>query len=58
MKLIEVDSKATLENFLRKCNEKISDSKNELVLRASKGNQVIFGANSSSMTMRNTIKIM
>ena len=46
MKLIEVDSKATLENFLRKCNKKISGSKNELVLRASKGNQIIFGANS------------
>ena len=45
MKLIEVDSKATLEDFLtlknktelvqilRKCNEKISDIKNELTLR-------------------------
>ena len=45
MKSIEVDSKATLENFLtlkkktelvqflRKCNEKISGNKNELALR-------------------------
>ena len=45
MKLIEVDSKATLEDFLtlknktelvqflRKCNEKISGIKNELTLR-------------------------
>jgi len=43
MKLIDVDSKATLEDFLtlknkteqflRKCNEKISDIKNELTLR-------------------------
>ena len=49
MKLIDVDSKATLEDFLRKCNEKISGNKNELVLRASNANQVIYayGANSS-----------
>ena len=45
MKLIDVDSKATLEDFLtlkkrlnlysflRKCNEKISGNKNELELR-------------------------
>ena len=45
MKLIDVDSKATLEDFLtlknktelvqflRKCNEKISGNKNELALR-------------------------
>jgi hypothetical protein len=44
MKLIDVDSKATLEDFLtlkktelvqflRKCNEKISGIKNELTLR-------------------------
>ena len=45
MKLIDVDSKATLEDFLtfkkrlnlysflRKCNEKISGKKNELELR-------------------------
>jgi hypothetical protein len=46
MKLIDVDSKPTLENFPRKCNEKISGRKNELVLRASKGNQVIYGVNS------------
>ena len=44
MKLIEVDSKATLEDFLtskkktelvqtlRKCNEKISGNKNEFAL--------------------------
>ena len=59
MKLIDVDSKATLEDFLtlknktelvqflRKCNEKISGNKNELALRASNANQVIYGANSS-----------
>ena len=46
MKLIDIDSKAILENFPRKCNEKSSGSKNDLVLRASKGNQVIYGANS------------
>jgi hypothetical protein len=33
MKLIEVDSKETLVQFLRKCNEKISGNKNELALR-------------------------
>jgi hypothetical protein len=45
MKLIDVDSKATLEDFLtfkkktelvqflRKCNDKISGNKNELALR-------------------------
>ena len=45
MKLIDVESKATLEDFLtlknktelvqflRKCNEKISGNKNELALR-------------------------
>jgi hypothetical protein len=41
MKLIDVDYKATLEDFLtlkkrqflRKCNEKISGIKNELTLR-------------------------
>jgi len=58
MKLIDVDSKATLEDFLtlketelvqflRKCNEKISDNKNELALRAFNENQAIYGANSS-----------
>ena len=47
MKLIDVDSKETLEDFLRKCNEKISGNKNELALRASNANQVIYGANSS-----------
>ena len=47
MKLIDVDSKATLANFLRKCNEQISGSKNEHALRASKANQFIYGANSS-----------
>ena len=46
MKLIDVDSKATLEDFLRKCNEQIRGSKNEIALRASKANQVIYGANS------------
>ena len=34
MKLIAVHSKATLEDFLRKCNEQISGNKNELALRA------------------------
>ena len=47
MKLIDVDSKATLAGFLRKCNEKISGNGNELALRASKANQCIYGANSS-----------
>jgi hypothetical protein len=47
MKLIDVDSKATLEDFLQKCNEKISGNKNELALRVSNANQVIYGANSS-----------
>jgi hypothetical protein len=47
MKLIDVDSKATLEDFLRNCNEKFSGNKNELALRASSANQVINGANSS-----------
>ena len=49
MKLIDVDSKATPEDFIRKCNEKISGNKNELALRASNANQVIYayGANSS-----------
>ena len=47
MKLTDVDYKATLEDFLRKCIEKISGSKNEIPLRASKANQVIYGANSS-----------
>jgi hypothetical protein len=41
MKLIDVDSKATLEDFLRKCNEKNSGNKNELSLRAANANQVI-----------------
>ena len=31
MKLIDVDSKVTLEDFLRKCNEKFIGNKNELV---------------------------
>ena len=49
MKLIDVDSKATLKDFLRKCNEKISGNKNEHALRASNANQVIYAycANSS-----------
>jgi hypothetical protein len=47
MKLIAVNSKATLEDFLRKCNEQISGNKNELALRTCKANQVIYGANSS-----------
>ena len=47
MKLIDVDSNATPEDFVRKCNEQISGSKNELALRASNANQVIYGANSS-----------
>jgi hypothetical protein len=47
MKLIDVDSKATLEDFLRKCNEKISGNKNDLALQVSNANQVIYGANSS-----------
>ena len=47
MKLIDVDSKATLASFLRKCNEQISGSKNELALRASKDKQFLYGANSS-----------
>jgi hypothetical protein len=49
MKLIDVDSKATPEDFLRKCNKKISGNKNELALRSSNVNQVIYayGANSS-----------
>jgi hypothetical protein len=47
LKLIDVDYKATLEDFLRKCNDKISGSKNEIALRASKANQIIYGANSS-----------
>jgi hypothetical protein len=47
VKLIDVDSKATLASFLLKCNEQISGSKNELALRASKANQFIYGANSS-----------
>ena len=57
MKLIGIDSKATLEDFLtlkktelvqflQKCNEKISGNKNELALRAFNANQVIYGANS------------
>jgi hypothetical protein len=37
MKLIDVDSKATLASFIRKCNENISGNKNEFALRASKG---------------------
>ena len=44
MKLIAVDSKATLEDFLRKCNEKISGKNNELALRTCKAIQVIYGA--------------
>ena len=44
MKLIAVDSKATLEDFLRKCNDKISRNKKELALRTCKANQVIYGA--------------
>ena len=55
MKLIDVDSKATLEDFLRKCNEKNSGNKNELSLRAANANQVII---LSSMKMWNTIKIL
>ena len=58
MKLIDLDSKATPEDFLtlkktelvqflRKCNEQISNNKNELALRTFKANQVIYGANSS-----------
>jgi hypothetical protein len=47
LKLIDVDYKATLEDFLRKCNEQISGSKNEIALRPSKANQVIYGVNSS-----------
>jgi hypothetical protein len=58
MKLIDIDSKATLEDFLtlkktelvqflRKCNEKISGNKNELAFRSFNANQVICGANSS-----------
>jgi hypothetical protein len=47
MKLIDVDSKATLASFLQKCNENISGNKNELVLRAYKANQFIYGTNSS-----------
>jgi hypothetical protein len=47
LKLIDVDYTATLEDFRRKCNEQISGSKNEIALRASKANQVIYGANSS-----------
>jgi hypothetical protein len=35
---------ATLEDFLRKCNEQISGSKNEIALRPSKANQYIYGA--------------
>jgi len=60
MKLIDVDSKARLEDFLTlkktelvqflwKCNEQFSDNKNGLALRvrAFNANQVIYGANSS-----------
>jgi hypothetical protein len=47
LKLIDIDYKATLEDFLRKCNEQISCSKNEIAFRASKANQVIYGDNSS-----------
>jgi hypothetical protein len=47
MKLIDVDSKATLASFLRKCNEQISGSKNELAFRASNAKQFIYGANFS-----------
>ena len=47
MKLIDVDSKATPEDFLRKCNEKISGNKNELALWAFNANQAIYGSNSS-----------
>ena len=47
MKLIAVDSRATLQDFLRKCNENISGNKNELALRACKANQVIYGVKSS-----------
>jgi len=60
MKLIDVDSKARLEDFLTlkktelvqflwKCNEKFSDNKNGLALRvrAFNANQMIYGANSS-----------
>jgi hypothetical protein len=51
MKLIAVDSKATLEDFLRICNEKMSGNKNELPLRTCKANQVIYGAYFSTITM-------
>ena len=58
MKLIDVDSKATLEDFLtlkktellqflRNVIRKRSVIKNELALRAFNANQVIYGANSS-----------
>ena len=47
MKLIDVDSQAKLEGFLRKFNDKIGGNKNEVALRASKANQFIYGINSS-----------
>ena len=47
MKLIDVDSKATLASFLWKCKETISGNNNEFALRAFKANQFTFGANSS-----------
>ena len=49
MKLIDVDSKVTLEEFLTLKNTELVQfpRKNELALRAFNANQVIYGANSS-----------